>query len=300
VANVTVAGGTAKGAWGGTFSVPPVPFPTIDDRFAAQASGPGLAAPGSFTYEVDGGCPGPNRFDPLTPAAGASAAATFPTIGANTDNASVMKSTEFDTPTDNDRVKALGYGYSIQYVRGAPGAIPRTAANYVRSGVQNRMQIMYKFLTGCRGARASTSLCWPCPTDATMMQNWATATGFDTATYGPLLPIQDFTKATGIDEPAPGAVPRVNALGQNRPNPFNPATAIPFSTAKSGRVTIRVFDVAGRLVKTLVDRPMPSGDYVARWNGEMESGGRAASGAYFYRIVFPGGEMSNKKMIILR
>ena len=133
-----------------------------------------------------------------------------------------------------------------------------------------------------------------------MISNWATGAGFLTGTYGPLYPIQDFAMATGLSDPAPSAAPRVNALGQNRPNPFNPATTIPFSTAAAGRVTIRVFDVAGRLVRTLVDRTMPAGDYTARWSGDTESGGRAASGAYFYRIVFPGGEISNRKMIILR
>jgi len=52
IANVTtLAGSAAKGAWAGTATNP---YPTIDDRFAAQAAGPGLAAPGSFTYQVDG------------------------------------------------------------------------------------------------------------------------------------------------------------------------------------------------------------------------------------------------------
>ncbi|MEK7315802.1 MAG: FlgD immunoglobulin-like domain containing protein, partial [Candidatus Eisenbacteria bacterium] len=298
VANVTTAApSAAKGSWAGTVSNA---FPTIDDRFAAQASGPGLAASASFTYEVDGGCSGPNRFDPLTATGGAFASATFPVAAGVTDVASVAKASEFDTIADLDQIKSLGYGFSIQYVRGAPGAIPRTAANYARSGVQNRMQILYKFLTGCRGARGSGSLCWPCPTDATMMSDWAAATGFNTALYGPLMPIQDFTMATGIEVEESSAAPRVNALGQNRPNPFNPETTIPFSTAAAGRVSIRVFDVAGRLVRTLMDRVMPSGDYVARWNGETNRGARAASGIYFYRIIYPSGDVSSRKMTILR
>ena len=45
---------------------------------------------------------------------------------------------------------------------------------------------------------------------------------------------------------------------------------------------------------------MPAGDYVARWSGESDLGGRAASGVYFYRIVYPNGELSNRKMTILR
>ncbi|HEY6572834.1 MAG TPA: FlgD immunoglobulin-like domain containing protein, partial [Candidatus Eisenbacteria bacterium] len=201
---------------------------------------------------------------------------------------------------DLDQVKALGYGFSIQFVRGAAGAIPRTSGSYPHSGVANRIQILYKFLTGCRGARASGSLCWPCPSDPAITGNWNGAAGFQTGTYGPLYPIQDHLAATGVTEPAPETAPRVNTLGQNRPNPFNPETAIPFSTATRGRVSIRVFDVAGRLVRTLVDRTMPSGDSVARWNGDTDAGARAASGVYFYRIVYPNGDLSNRKMTILR
>jgi len=297
VANVVTLGpSAAKGSWAG---VPSLPYPNIDDRFAAPSAGPGLAAPGTFTYEADGGCPGSNRFDPLTATGGAFASATYPIASGVTDVAAVAKASEFETP-DLDQVKALGYGFSIQFVRGAPGAFPRNAANYVHSGAENRMRILYKFLTGCRGARASGSLCWPCPTDASLLGNWASASGFQTGTYGPLYPIQDYTQATGVDEPALETPPRANALGQNRPNPFNPATSIPFSTAAAGRVSIRVFDVSGRLVKTLVDGVMPSGDYVAHWNGDTDLGAHAASGAYFYRIIFPGGQFSNKKMIILR
>jgi len=284
-------------------AIPAVAFPTVDDRFAAQASGPGLAAAGSFTYEVDGGCPGPNRFDPLTPTGGAVASATFPLVGTTTDNAAMAKASEFDTPTDLDQVKSLGYGFSIQYVRGAAGAIPRTAANYVRSGVQNRMQILYKFLTGCRGARGSGSLCWPCPTDATMMSNWATATGFNTATYGPLMPIQDFTKATGIEVDEASAAPRVNnQLLGNSPNPFNPMTKIAFSAATAGKVTIRIFNVAGQLVRTLETKVDKAGPASVYWDGKSDRGNGSVSGVYFYKATFANGATlrADKNMVLVK
>ena len=300
VANVTtLAPSAAKGSWAGTVSNA---FPTIDDRFAAQASGPGLATAGSFTYEVDGGCPGPNRFDPLTATGGAFASATYPIAAAVTDVAGVAKSTEFDTPADFDQVKSLGYGFSIQYVRGAAGAIPRTAANYVRSGVQNRMQILYKFLTGCRGARGSGSLCWPCPTDATMMSNWAAATGFDTPTYGPLMPIQDFTKATGIGIEEASAAPRANRLFGNSPNPFNPITKISFSAATAGKVTIRIFNVAGQLVRTLETKVDKAGPASVYWDGKSDRNSVNASGVYFYKATFANGTTlsSDKNMVLVK
>jgi len=134
-----------------------------------------------------------------------------------------------------------------------------------------------------------------------MSGNWASLSGFQVGTYGPLYAIQDPAAITDVlvSEPASG-VPRVNALQQNRPNPFNPATEIRFSLASRGRVAIRVFDVGGRVVRTLVDRGLPEGDHAVRWNGDLDGGGRAASGIYFYRITYPDGAISAKKMTMLR
>ena len=300
VANVsTQAAGNAKGAWAGTLSNQ---YPTVDDKFAAAASGPTLAAPGSFTYEVDGGCPGPNRFDPLTATGGALAATTYPVAAGVTDVASVAKTTEFDAVNDLDLVKALSYGYSIQYVRGTAGVIPRTAANYVRSGVQNRMQILYKFLTGCRGARAAGSTCWPCPTESNIISNWNGAPGFNTATYGPLYPIQDFTKATGIEVEEASAAPRVNRIYGNSPNPFNPSTKISFAAAQAGKVTIRIFNVAGQLVRTLDTKVEKAGTASVYWDGKTDRNVNATSGVYFYKATFANGATvrADKNMVLVK
>jgi hypothetical protein len=290
---------SVNGSWNGTAATQ---YPTVEDRFANAASGPGLVA--GYTYPVDGGCPGTNRFDALTKMGGTDAqnAAFYPLFSGVNDVAAIANMSEKDVVTDNDRSKALGYGYSIQYVRKA--GIPTSAANYAHSGVQERMQVLYKFLASCRGARAGgadTAKCWPCPTDANMTSNWAVLSGFQTGTYGPLYPIQDNLTATGVEElPAADAVPRVNALGQNRPNPFNPSTVIPYRLAARGRVVIRIFDIGGRLVRTLIDQREEAGPHEARWNGTTEHEGRAASGVYFYRITYPDGGISAKKMMMLR
>ena len=92
----------------------------------------------------------------------------------------------------------------------------------------------------------------------------------------------------------------VDALQQNRPNPFNPETVIPYSLATPGHVTVRVYDVRGRLARTLVDAIQPAGVHVARWNGGLDSGKKSASGVYFYVITYPDGHSSSKKMAILR
>jgi hypothetical protein len=274
-------------------------YPTIDDRFAG--GGPGLAAPGTFTYPIDGGCPYQNRFDGLTKIGSADAQnAVFYPDGV-TEVAGIARMSEKDTPTtDHDRNKALAYGFSIQFIRKA--GFPTNAAGYPETGVENRMRVLYKFLTSCRRNTASvTTPCWPCPSSPSeMVSNWATATGFDTATYGDLYPIQDFTMATGIQEPAPGVPAFVNALSQNRPNPFNPETVIPYSISSDGRVAIRIFDVAGRLVRTLVDARQQAGPHVVRWDGRADKGRPLAAGIYFTTIFYPDGTTSARKMTILR
>jgi hypothetical protein len=132
-----------------------------------------------------------------------------------------------------------------------------------------------------------------------MQAEWAAqSAGFGTSTYGPLYPIQ---ASNGIGGPPPPSPPRyVNALGQNRPNPFNPETTIPYSLADRGRVVIRIYDVAGRLARTLVDKVEIPGLHAAPWNGRTDDGSPSASGVYFYRIEYPDGTLSSKKMVLLR
>jgi hypothetical protein len=75
------------------------------------------------------------------------------------------------------------------------------------------------------------------------------------------------------------------ALHQNVPNPFNPATAIRYDLPRDSRVTLRVYDVSGRLVRVLRDGTTePAGRHEATWNGRDGAGRAAASGVYFYRL----------------
>lgn len=284
-----------------------VPYPTLDDRFAAPSAGPALAPALTYTYPIDGGCAGPNRFDALTKigAPDAQNAVFYP--GGSV--AGVLRNAEFDFVTDKDRSKAIGYGYSFQFIRKA--SYPPASAGYDHSGVENRMYVLYKFLTSCRGPRTGapgdTGSCWPCPgpgsTVPLLQAEWATqSAAFQTATYGPLYPIQAMAQVTAVGDGTSGTPPApfVNSLGQNRPNPFNPQTTIPFSLASSGRVILRIYDIAGRLVRTLVDRTETAGFHVVRWDGRSDEGASTASGVYFYRIEYPEGGVGAKKMILLR
>jgi M6 family metalloprotease-like protein len=90
------------------------------------------------------------------------------------------------------------------------------------------------------------------------------------------------------------------ALSQNFPNPFNPTTTIHYDVkAGGGQVSLRVFDVSGRVVRTLVDGHQTEGARSITWNGTNDRGQSVASGIYFYRMMAPG-FTETKKMVLLR
>jgi aminopeptidase N len=89
------------------------------------------------------------------------------------------------------------------------------------------------------------------------------------------------------------------ALEQNHPNPFNPETTIRFTLDAKSRATLRVYDVSGRLVATIVSAQLPAGPHRAVWDGKNQSGESVASGVYFY-CLSAGGHTATKKMVLLR
>jgi hypothetical protein len=103
---------------------------------------------------------------------------------------------------------------------------------------------------------------------------------------------------TGIEE-GDDLEPRTAELRQNYPNPFNPLTHIVFSVSEPGRVTIRVYDISGRPVRTLVDAWRGTGDHEVSWDGRDNDGREVASGVYFYRLEVPG-RPESRKMVLLR
>jgi predicted outer membrane repeat protein len=103
------------------------------------------------------------------------------------------------------------------------------------------------------------------------------------------------TVVVGIDDTTPMGY----SLQQNYPNPFNPTTTIAFETARSGIVTLRVYDGAGKLVRTLVDGHRPRGQGSETWDGRNNFGNRVASGVYFYQLRAPGYRQT-RKMVFLK
>ncbi|MCP4632539.1 MAG: T9SS type A sorting domain-containing protein [candidate division Zixibacteria bacterium] len=93
----------------------------------------------------------------------------------------------------------------------------------------------------------------------------------------------DFFEVVGVDEEEDN-LPKVFALGENYPNPFNPTTVIKYALPRDCNVDIAVYDIMGRRVKTLINGTMPAGIHEAMWDGDNEAGHKAASGVYFYKM----------------
>ncbi len=102
---------------------------------------------------------------------------------------------------------------------------------------------------------------------------------------------------TGIGAPP---VPTSFALHPNVPNPFNPITTIAYDIPEGGAdVNITIYDVAGRMVRELVDEHRSAGTWSVQWNGDDDRGQRVASGVYFYRMR--AGEFNEtRKMVLLK
>jgi hypothetical protein len=109
----------------------------------------------------------------------------------------------------------------------------------------------------------------------------------------------DFQFPVGIDE-GDGAFVRVAALEQNHPNPFNPVTSIGYSVpADIATLELGVYNVSGRLVRTLASGACEPGRHVAVWDGRNERGERVASGIYFVRLS-AGTVTESRKMVLLK
>jgi hypothetical protein len=110
----------------------------------------------------------------------------------------------------------------------------------------------------------------------------------------------DRTIAVGAATPPAPAV----RLHQNHPNPFNPATMIPFELPVSANVTLRIFDVHGRPVRTLVDGRLAAATYRVPWDGRDHAGRPVPSGVFWYRLATSADGASprtmTKSLVVLR
>ena len=110
---------------------------------------------------------------------------------------------------------------------------------------------------------------------------WPTGFGFKT------------TAATDIEK---DEMPTEFGLYQSHPNPFNPVTQIRYNLPQLENVQLKIYDILGREVKTLINSEQPAGAYRVEWNGTNNYGTQVSSGMYIYRIV-AGKFVQTKKMI---
>ena len=101
------------------------------------------------------------------------------------------------------------------------------------------------------------------------------------------------SSVTGVEQSEP--VPASFALHQNFPNPFNPSTTITFDIAKEGRMTLKVFNILGQEVATLLNEIKAPGTYSTRLDGAS-----LPSGMYVYRLQSSAGDVQVRKMMLLK
>ena len=119
-------------------------------------------------------------------------------------------------------------------------------------------------------------------------------------TFSAALHAMSITTFVGTDTSA-GGKPQRHILGQNYPNPFNLITNISVSVTESTEISLKIYDVLGQEVATLVNDILPAGTHTVTWDARDSGGSRAASGIYFYRLdAGNGNHVSTKKMLLIK
>jgi hypothetical protein len=96
------------------------------------------------------------------------------------------------------------------------------------------------------------------------------------------------------------STPTEFALLQNFPNPFNPETTIKYNLAEASDVNLRIFNIVGQVVRTLVAERQSAGRYQVRWSGTDDRGTSVSSGIYFYELSAGGKFQDVKRLMLLK
>jgi len=107
-----------------------------------------------------------------------------------------------------------------------------------------------------------------------------------------------FTPVVSVESSDAG-LPRKFALYENYPNPFNPSTTIKYDLAKAAKVTLKVYNMLGQEIATLVNGSQEAGRYDVNWNGKNNLGESVGSGVYVFRIE-AGDRVVSKKMLLIK
>ena len=135
--------------------------------------------------------------------------------------------------------------------------------------------------------------------NGTLTNAWwaAVASGYETyAENGGWNFSVDISGALSVDDIS---MPMEFALHQNYPNPFNPTTSIRYDLPNAGKVTMTIYDMMGREVRTLVNNNVDAGFQSVTWDATNNFGSPVGAGVYIYQIKADG-YMQSKKMILLK
>jgi parallel beta-helix repeat protein len=181
-------------------------------------------------------------------------------------------------------------------VRVAGGARPVLGDTDLEMGQHNSIYNQPTFVYGSPSYTIMAENCW-----------WGTEPGAlpDPNKFKGIVdfnPFLEIDPVHNLASPPPKLPPPTFALSQNFPNPFRreETTAIKYWIPEEcASVTIVIYDVLGRRVKTLVDAPRGAGEYAVRWDGRNDRGATVAAGIYFYRLAADR-KMVARKMIFVR
>lgn len=98
----------------------------------------------------------------------------------------------------------------------------------------------------------------------------------------------------------PGTMPGEFSLLQNYPNPFNPSTTISYMIPEAGVASLRIYNILGQEVRTLINEYYTQGSYHVQWDGKDNSGRNVPGGVYIYSLSIGTKGMLNKKMVLLK
>jgi flagellar hook assembly protein FlgD len=104
----------------------------------------------------------------------------------------------------------------------------------------------------------------------------------------------------GVQQKLKSVLPNKVKLGQNYPNPFNPTTTIEFSIPKSEFVTLKIYNLLGQKVATLVNKKQQVGRYQVQWDASPASGGQGFPSGIYYYMIRSGDYRQVKKMLLVR
>jgi hypothetical protein len=126
----------------------------------------------------------------------------------------------------------------------------------------------------------------------------------DNYNFTPLTEVSSFSVVVGkeylVNERLKNVIPKDFSLSQNFPNPFNPGTTIQFALPSRSRITIKIYNIMGQKVKTLIDGTMDAGRHQVSWNGKDDRGLKVSSGLYIYRMRTGEGKNLAGKMLLLK